>query len=209
MGCDICEGKMKENIIYENDKMIIVLADNPCISGHLQIFPKRHITIMEQLSEEESAYIINAANKTSMILFEALKVHGTNIIVQNGIPAGQTIPHFSIHVIPRRTDDGLSLDWDMKQASNESLDSMYRLISEGMVYEIKQNEIEQKTPAEKLHEYRPTDTIPKDIVNENSENNEEDTTSSRINRSTDYEEENIRKESKKTNYWLKSLERIP
>jgi diadenosine tetraphosphate (Ap4A) HIT family hydrolase len=28
-------------------------------------------------------------------LFEALKVHGTNIIINNGITAGQKIPHFS------------------------------------------------------------------------------------------------------------------
>lgn len=204
MGCDICEGKMKENIVYENNKMIIVLADNPSTSGHLQIFPKKHISIMEQLSQEDADYIISAANKTSMILFEALKVHGTNIIVQNGIPAGQTIPHFSIHIIPRRTDDGLSLEWDMKQASNESLDSMQRLISEGMVYEIK-----QKIHSENLHEEKPVDTVPEDVVNEKSDNNEEDTTSSRLNTSTDYDEKKMHKESKKTNYWLKSLERIP
>lgn len=204
MGCNICEGKANENIIYENDKMIIILADNPSTSGHLQIFPKRHVAIMEQLSQEELEYIISAANKTSMILFEALKVHGTNIIVQNGIPAGQTMPHFSIHIIPRRTDDGLSLDWDMKQASNESLGSMQRLISEGMVYET-----DQKMPAEELHEKKLADTMPEDIVNENSDNNEENTTSNRLKRSADYDEKNIRKESKKTNYWLKSLERIP
>ena len=125
MTCIICDRKENDskdnNIIYENDNILIMLAENPSVSGHLQIFPKRHITIMEQLTAEESVYIINAANQVSIILFDALKVHGTNIVIQNGIPAGQSIPHFSVHVIPRRTDDGLSLDWDMKQASNDIL----------------------------------------------------------------------------------------
>lgn len=206
MTCLICNGKEKENLVYENDNIIIMLAENPSISGHLQIFTKRHVTIMEQLSQEESDYIIGAANKVSIILFEALKVHGTNIVVQNGIPAGQTTPHFSVHIIPRRTDDGLSLDWDMKQASNESLDSIQRLISEGIDFE------DNKTALHEEHEEKPADTMREDIVNENSDNNEEDTTSSRLKKNEE-SHRNIDKKSnhpeKKTNYWLKSLERIP
>ncbi|HGJ64127.1 TPA: HIT family protein [bacterium] len=205
MGCDICELKNKENIVYENDKIIIVLADSPSTSGHIQIFPKRHITIMEQLSPEESSYIINAANKTSMILFEALKIHGTNIIVQNGIPAGQIIPHFSIHVIPRRTDDGLSLDWDMKQASNESLESMQQLISEGIIYDS-----EKKPSEEQLQENEHINTIKEESIDINSNIKEEYKTDKTIESDTRHISDiKSNSDSKKTNYWLKSLERIP
>lgn len=206
MNCIICDRKEndKSNIVYENNNIIITLAENPSVSGHLQIFPKRHVTILEQLTTEESDYIISAANKVSIILFEAMKVHGTNIVIQNGIPAGQTTPHFSVHVIPRRTDDGLSLDWDMKQASTESLESMQRLISEGINFE-------EVKPLQELREERPADTMREDIVNENSDNNEEDTTSSRLKRAGEDSGAETKSNSpgKKTNYWLKSLERIP
>ncbi|GIU69538.1 MAG: hypothetical protein KatS3mg002_0774 [Candidatus Woesearchaeota archaeon] len=92
MNCFACE--RKENILYENDNMIIMIPEKPSTSGHLQIFPKRHVTIMEQLSDEEANYLIKAANTISMILFETLKVHGTNILIQNGVSSGQIIPHF-------------------------------------------------------------------------------------------------------------------
>jgi diadenosine tetraphosphate (Ap4A) HIT family hydrolase len=87
---------------------------------------------MEQASDEDISIMASAANKMSIILFEALKVHGTNIIVNNGVPAGQKIPHFSIDILPRRTDDNLKLDWALKQATPEALDSIHKIIEEGM-----------------------------------------------------------------------------
>ena len=131
MACEVCDGKLK-GLLYENDKIKIFLAAKPLAEGHVQIFPKEHHTIIETLPDNLLEYMSFAANRMSMLLFEIMKSHGTNIVVQNGIPAGQTIPHFSIHIIPRRTDDGLKLDWDMKQAPSESLDNMQRIISEGM-----------------------------------------------------------------------------
>lgn len=196
MGCVVCD--TKENIIYENDNIVIMFPEKPSTSGHLQIFPKRHITIMEQLSEEESAYIIKAANIVSTILFEALKVHGTNIIINNGSSAGQTIPHFSINIIPRRTDDGLNLEWDMKKTSEESLDSTKQIITDNITHE---EEFEERNKLDKDNEELKEHT-------ENSKKLAEDK-SIENNSLENSEKKNKYETSKKTNFWLKSLERIP
>ena len=132
MDCIICNKKFENNILFENDKIIIMLAVEPSVNGHIQIFSKEHYTIMEQASEEDVSMMASAANKMSIVLFEVLKVHGTNIIINNGVPAGQKIPHFSIDILPRRTDDNLKLDWTIKQAAPEALDSVQRIINEGL-----------------------------------------------------------------------------
>lgn len=178
MKCSICDARMEKNLVYQNDRIKILLALEPATSGHLQIFSTEHFAIMEEVPDELLGYMSMAANKISMLLFELLKVHGTNIIIQNGIPAGQMIPHFSINIIPRRTDDGLKLDWDIKQASPESLESIHRIISEGIP-------VEDTNPPESQAE------SVKEIEEEKSEE------------SSNYSTE------KKTNYHLKSLERIP
>lgn len=193
MGCIICDGKAKENIVYENDKIIVLLAPNPSVSGHMQIFPKKHATIMEELNVDTLSYMAVAANKISMVLFESLKVHGTNIIIQNGTVSGQSIPHFSIHVIPRRTDDGLKMDWDMSQASNDSLDSMQRIISEGI------NINEEKNDVSESDKNEPTFVV-SDQTKE-KEKHEDD--------SSDQNDSESNSSEKKTNYWVKSLERMP
>jgi histidine triad (HIT) family protein len=132
MDCVICNNKFEKNILFENDKIIIMLAVEPSVNGHIQIFSKEHHTIMEQASDDEISNMISAANKISIVLFELLKVHGTNIIINNGVPSGQKIPHFCIDILPRRTDDNLKLDWTLKQATPEALDSVQRIINEGM-----------------------------------------------------------------------------
>jgi diadenosine tetraphosphate (Ap4A) HIT family hydrolase len=133
MKCIICDKKHSKNILFENEDIIVMLAIEPAVNGHIQIFPKEHRTIFEHLEDKLLAKIIDAANKISMILFEVLKIHGTNIIINNGVSAGQKIPHFSIDVIPRRNDDGLKLDWDLKQASEDNLSSIHRIINEEII----------------------------------------------------------------------------
>lgn len=191
MNCEICENKFEKNILYENDKIIIMVAPETATSGHLQIYPKQHYQILEQVPVEMLAYMGNAANKISILLFELLKVHGTNVIINNGVPAGQTLSHFCINVIPRRTDDGLKLDWELKQATPEVLENIHRIIEEGM------NASEPKIIDEESNEKE----------NELKEINSEESSSSEENSN---ETSNLDKPKKKsTNYWTKSLERIP
>lgn len=188
MECIICERKFEKNILFENDEIIIMLAVEPSVNGHIQIFPKKHYAIMEQTPDDTIKSMTSAANKMSMILFEAMKVHGTNIIMNNGIPAGQKIPHFSIDILPRRTDDNLKLDWTLRQVAPEALDSIHRIIEDGM-----------NGPADLSSESKPDD-IPElkeaHIIKEDKQDDNKDEGS--------YEEK-----EKKTNYYHQFLERIP
>lgn len=178
MVCQLCDGKMDQQVIFENDKIKVLLSSEPAALGHLQLFCKEHYSILEEIPDDLLAYMSASANKLSMLLFQLLKVHGTNIIIQNGVPSGQTVPHFSMHIIPRRSEDGIKLDWNLKQAAPEALDSMQRIISEGM---------NKNTPAPAPVE------APKQIEEKKPEPEE-------LKKHPDH---------KKTNYFLKALERIP
>ncbi|MBN1376810.1 HIT family protein [Candidatus Woesearchaeota archaeon] len=129
MTCRICE-KDYSGIIYEDDDIIISLAEKPVALGHLKIFPKKHYTIMEQVPDDEIKTLFNTANKISTLLFESLQAHGTNIIVRNGIPAGQELSHFSIDIIPRRQSDNINFEWKPKRASPEQLEAVKKKLSE-------------------------------------------------------------------------------
>lgn len=205
MGCEICENKNEKNVLYENDKIIICSALNPSTAGHLQIYSKNHYTIIEEVPQEILTYMSTASNKISMLLFEALKVHGTNIIIQNGETSGQTIPHFCINIIPRRTDDGMKLDWDLKKASNEELESVHNIISE-QVNILAQAPKEQKQDVV-IEENTIKDAQFKEIAkikdSKKIKDNNQDTENEQ-----DSEDDNSNK-PKSTNNYLKSLERMP
>lgn len=199
MQCDICENKFEKNILFQNDKIIILFSPNPNSQGHLQIYPKQHYTIVEEVPSETLGYLSSVSNKISMLLFEALKVHGTNILIQNGGAAGQTIPHFCINVIPRRSDDGMKIDWDLKRASNEDLDSVHNILSEKIESADTKSNQEQKKPTAHATSTTPPSTP---IIKEAEYTDVEQI------KQEDNEDPNS-DEPKLVNYYIKSLERIP
>ncbi len=107
--------------LLEDDKAAVVPSRNPASRGHALVIPKEHFTIMEQIPDFLAGHLFSIANRVSTSMFEMLRVHGTNIIIENGIAAGQKIAHFSINVIPRSENDGIGFIWQPMQVSDEEL----------------------------------------------------------------------------------------
>lgn len=133
MKCDYCEivkGKTKAEVIYEDDMMMAVIKDMAVFPGQICIFPKEHYTILELIPDPLVDHLFKVTNKIGIAVFESLGVQGTNIVVQNGTAAGQTIPHFCINIIPRKERDGLNLQWKTKQLMEEEMDTAYLMLKE-------------------------------------------------------------------------------
>ena len=123
--CDICGLlKRKKGLIYEDDKIVAMLAPKPAVLGHVIILPKEHAPIIEQVPDYVVAQMFVLANKISMASFEVLGAEGTNILVQNGTGAGQTHPHAMIHVLPRKQNDNLNMLWQPKEMSEEEMSTV-------------------------------------------------------------------------------------
>jgi histidine triad (HIT) family protein len=130
MTCPYCNIKENALIVYGSDKYIAMLSDAPVTPGHILLFPKHHYTILEQVPDDEIADLFAVANDLSVRLFEKMNISGTNIIVNNGVTAGQTVPHFMLNIIPRKENDGLDFQWPTKPVSDEIMaDVMSKLIS--------------------------------------------------------------------------------
>lgn len=124
------ERQNNADILYEDPEVVVAIKDFSSIAGQISIFPKQHHTILEMVPDDILQKCFILANKVSMTIFEGLGAQGTNILVQNGLGAGQKIPHFSIEVIPRREGDGLNLMWDPKSLSPDEMDTAYLQIKE-------------------------------------------------------------------------------
>ena len=122
--CNISSGKIPSLKVYEDDLVMAVLDVNGSNPGHCFVFPRNHYPIMEQVPDLEVARLFQLSNKISSAIFESLGVQGTNIFVANGIPAGQTIAHATINVIPRKENDGVNLQWKPKQLSEEEMSTV-------------------------------------------------------------------------------------
>ena len=128
--CHIIGGKVQSKKIYEDDKVLAILDINPANPGHVLVLPKEHYAIMPQLSAEEIAHVFMITKTISNACLRSLGVQGTNIVVQNGVAAGQKAQHFMVHVIPRQESDGLEFDVPQKQMKEEDLEKVRKLLAE-------------------------------------------------------------------------------
>jgi len=130
--CQIVGNRVPAYKIYEDDLVLAVLDVNGSNPGHCFVIPKNHYPIIEQVPDAELSNLFSVANKISGAIFENLKVQGTNIFVANGIPAGQTVAHFLINVIPRQENDGINLQWKPKHLTEEEMSTVELKLKESI-----------------------------------------------------------------------------
>lgn len=126
-GCIICQiaaNKIPSKKIYEDDAALAILDVNGSNPGHCFVMPKNHYPIIEQVPDAEIGRLFQISNKISSAIFDSLGAQGTNIFVANGIPAGQTIAHFTINIIPRKENDGINLQWQSKRLTEEEISTV-------------------------------------------------------------------------------------
>jgi len=144
--CHIIEGKVQSKKVYEDDKSLAILDINPANPGHVLLLPKEHYSIMPQLSEEEIAHLFMVAKTISNACLRSLGVQGTNIIVQNGVAAGQKAQHFMIHIIPRKEKDGLNFELPQKEIPEPELEDIRKKLA------TKLGEVKETKPIPKVQE---------------------------------------------------------
>ena len=103
--CQIIAGKVQSKKIYEDDKVIALLDINPANPGHILLLTKEHYSIMPQIPDEEVSYVFMVVKSLSNSMLRGIDAQGTNIIVANGIAAGQRAQHFIVHIIPKKKND--------------------------------------------------------------------------------------------------------
>lgn len=122
--CQIVAGKVQSRKVYEDDKVTAILDINPANPGHILLMTKGHYSIMPQVPDDEVAHVFMAVKSLSNSLLRSMDAQGTNIIVANGIAAGQRAQHFMVHIIPRKENDGINFALPQKTLSQNEIEAI-------------------------------------------------------------------------------------
>jgi ATP adenylyltransferase len=98
--CNIVKKKEKAFILKEGE-VFVIMNKFPYNTGHLLIFPKRHVKEINELTKEELEKLFTTLQKAIALLKKALKPKGFNVGINIGEVASASIEHFHIHVVPR------------------------------------------------------------------------------------------------------------
>ena len=95
----------KEDILIENEYAIAFFDKFPVSKGHVLIVTKRHAKTFFDLEYIEKLAIFKLAEEVKVYLDNLYWPDGYNVGFNAEKAAGQTVPHFHLHVIPRYNGD--------------------------------------------------------------------------------------------------------
>ncbi|MGV8107833.1 HIT family protein [Methanospirillum sp.] len=93
------------DIILVNEYAYARYDTYPVSPGHLLIISKRHISSIFYVTEDETAALWKLVRDVKDFVDLKYTPDGYNIGINDGVPAGQTVMHLHIHVIPRYSGD--------------------------------------------------------------------------------------------------------
>ncbi|MGE0595332.1 MAG: HIT family protein [Hyphomonadaceae bacterium] len=104
----ILRGEIPAVKVFEDEDVLAFMDIFPQARGHLLVVPKNvRARNMLELPEERVAPLMQRVHQLARATEKVLKPDGLTITQFNGAPAGQTIFHLHVHIIPRY--DGVRL----------------------------------------------------------------------------------------------------
>ncbi|PYH90231.1 HIT-like protein [Aspergillus ellipticus CBS 707.79] len=77
----------------------------PILPGHVLISPRRVVPRVSDLTATETSDLFLTVQRVSRMIERVYSASSLNIAIQDGVDAGQSVPHVHAHVIPRRRGD--------------------------------------------------------------------------------------------------------
>ena len=95
------------NLVAQDALTCVALNGRQFEEGQCIVFPRRHAPTPLDLTAEEGAAIMAAATRVMQVMVEQYAPDGVLLYQNNGTGSGQEVPHFHLHVVPRRAGS----DW--------------------------------------------------------------------------------------------------
>lgn len=109
--CQIVTDTRKCTLLAEDPAALAFMDIHPASPGHCLVIPKAHWPTIFDIPPDEFSAVARLAMRVAAGVHAALLPSGLSLVQANGEAANQTVPHLHVHVLPRRGDDGLLLNW--------------------------------------------------------------------------------------------------
>jgi diadenosine tetraphosphate (Ap4A) HIT family hydrolase len=104
--CVFCKHSLQNGEIFLQNATFAAIFDKyPVNPGHSLLIPKRHVISMFDLFDQEWFDLRSLLKDSKDRLDVQFSPAGYNVGINCGLPAGQTVEHLHVHLIPRYLDD--------------------------------------------------------------------------------------------------------
>lgn len=104
--CEIVAGEAEAHVLYEDERTLAFLDQNPAVEGHSLVIPTDHRA--ELLDGDDAGAVFETVQTVSDGLDDLLQPDGFSLFYTTETLVG-SVRHAHVHVLPRWADDDVSL----------------------------------------------------------------------------------------------------
>ena len=100
--CELIAGRLDKGLVEETELTLTIVNIRQYEIGQVIVIPRRHAPTVLDLTDEESSALMDAVRRVSAAMVRAYSPDGLTLYQNNGVASMQEVPHFHMHVVPRR-----------------------------------------------------------------------------------------------------------
>ena len=105
--CKIVNGEIPSLKVYEDEYTLVFMDIAKDVDGHMVAIPKKHIKNILDCDVDMLSHLMSTVKKVANYCVDECGYEGVNLLNACDESAGQSVPHFHIHIIPRRSNDNV------------------------------------------------------------------------------------------------------
>ncbi|MDG4555149.1 MAG: HIT family protein [Candidatus Competibacter sp.] len=100
--CKIVRGAIPAVTVCEDEHTLTFMDIQPASPGHALVISKTHAANLFEIAEPDLLAVTKTTQRVARAAQKALAPDGMRISQFNGAAAGQTVPHYHVHIVPMR-----------------------------------------------------------------------------------------------------------
>ena len=126
--CRLISGELPPMKVYEDEHTLVFMDVADDVDGHILAVPKTHCKNILDCDEKTLSELMRTVKRVSEYLVEECGYDGVNLLNASGESAGQSVSHFHIHIIPRKTGDDIDA-WPHFDGAKEKKEEVFKRIT--------------------------------------------------------------------------------
>ena len=98
----ILDGEIPSEIVYKDDVCAAINDINPQAPVHVLLFPAKPIPRIAEAGEEDAEILARLMLAVPKVAEKCGLKDGFRVVINNGLLAGETIPHLHLHILGGR-----------------------------------------------------------------------------------------------------------
>ncbi len=125
--CKIISGDIPSRKVFEDKWTLSFMDVAKDVDGHILVVPKTHAKNILDCDEETLAHVMNTVKRISNHLVNRCGYAGVNLLNASDECAGQSVPHFHIHIIPRKPNDSIDA-WPHFSGAKQEIEDVFNAV---------------------------------------------------------------------------------